>query len=469
MRKSKRKCPNCRRLEINIRKLRKENVATKMQLSDLEIKVAKLLKNSRTSSKPPSSDIVKPPNERRDKNNPRKTGGQPGHKKRDREPFSEKEIDKRHDLKAPNKCPDCGGELVKPDNDEPLVQQSVSLPEKPYLVHEIKRHPGYCAQCDKTHYKPMPEGFAKGQFFALDMQAEVAYLKSACHMSYTSIKKYLKEVRGISVSRGYLAKVVKHMTKSLEIPYEELRQILAGTSVLNIDETGWKENKAKRWAWVFCNSMFSFFKLSDSRASKVLEEILGPRFIGTIISDFFGAYRKYGNRWQQYCLAHLIREIIFLTTLPNKKTREFGKELLGYFKTLFDLWHDRKNMSRRKFLHQANKIVTNIIIATWRDDLSKDAQRIANRIVKNETSYFHFIKAKDVEPTNNEAERSLRALVIDRRITQGSRSQIGLTWTERIWTVINTCAKQARPTFDFLKKALNAKHHNRAAPSLLQA
>ncbi|MCK4786392.1 MAG: transposase [Desulfobacteraceae bacterium] len=90
-----------------------------------------------------------------------------------------------------------------------------------------------------------------------------------------------------------------------------------------------KENKGlKYWIWVFCTSMVSFFCIANSRGAKVLEEVLGKAYSGTIVSDFFSAYVKYANRLQQFCLAHLIRDIKFLTTLPDEADKRFGERLL---------------------------------------------------------------------------------------------------------------------------------------------
>jgi hypothetical protein len=108
--------------------------------------------------------------------------------------------------------------------------------------------------------------------------------------------------------------VIKRVNEALTTPYEELKEHIPTEPVLNIDETGWKDKGIKYWAWVLCTPLVSFFWIAKSRSCKVLEEILGETYDGTIVSDFFGAYIKYANKLQQFCLAHLIRDIKFLTT-----------------------------------------------------------------------------------------------------------------------------------------------------------
>src|SRR5262245_9389699 len=81
-------------------------------------------------------------------------------------------------------------------------------------------------------------------------------------------------------------------------------------------------------------------------------------------------------------------------------------------------------------------------------------------------SYFRFLTTPGVEPTNNLAEQAIRFVVIDRRITQGTRSERGNQWCERIWTVIATCSQQGRSVFEYLEAAVTAWFHGEEAPSL---
>ena len=72
-----------------------------------------------------------------------------------------------------------------------------------------------------------------------------------------------------------------------------------------------------------------------------------------------------------------------------------------------------------------------------------------------------------IEPTNNLAEQAIRFVVIDRHITQGSRSETGRRWLERIWTTIATCTQQGRSVFEFILEAVRANFHGEPAPKLV--
>jgi len=98
---------------------------------------------------------------------------------------------------------------------------------------------------------------------------------------------------------------------------------------------------------------------------------------------------------------------------------------------------------------------------------TRDAQRIAKRLRKHGAAYFEFITTPGMEPTNNRAEQAIRFVAIDRHITQGTRSDKGCEWSERIWTVLATCALQGRSAFDYLVEVVQAYFNGLPIPSLL--
>ncbi len=94
---------------------------------------------------------------------------------------------------------------------------------------------------------------------------------------------------------------------------------------------------------------------------------------------------------------------------------------------------------------------------------------MAARFRKHGSSYFTFLTSPGVEPTNNLTEQSIRHVVIDRRITQGTRGPVGRRWSERIWTSLATCAQQRRSAYAFLTDSVAAHFGRQALPSLLPA
>jgi transposase len=103
----------------------------------------------------------------------------------------------------------------------------------------------------------------------------------------------------------------------------------------------------------------------------------------------------------------------------------------------------------------------------YRVPKTKEAQNLANRFRKHGESYLRFITTPGIEPTNNIAEQAIRFVVIDRKITQGSRGETGQRWLERIWTALATCAQTGRSIITFLEESITAFFQGTTTPKLL--
>ena len=130
---------------------------------------------------------------------------------------------------------------------------------------------------------PFPEEVVKAGLFKERMTALVAYMKYVCHASFSTIRKFVRDVLGEKVSRGYLRKVLAKVTSSLNDPYEELLNRLPLETVVNADETGHKDNGDKFWTWVFKAELYVLFKIDKTRSTQVLIDVLGEEFNGVLV------------------------------------------------------------------------------------------------------------------------------------------------------------------------------------------
>jgi transposase len=457
-----------------IAELEAEVAALKAEVARLTELVAKLSKNSSNSSRPPSSDIVKPPkgtasNAKRRKK--RKIGGQPGHAKHEREPFGPDQIDdtRHYELGC---CPDCGGAVTRRRHRTRIVQQ-VELNPNPVEIVEHRAEGGWCRRCKRTVYAPLPAAVERGGLLGPELTALVGYLKGACHASFSTIRKYFRDVLKIRISRGQLAKVVRKVSEAIAPAYEALRAALPFEPRLNVDETGHKENGKGLWTWCFRAKLYTLFKIDPSRGSAVLIDVLGKEFNGVLGCDYFSAYRKYMKDFSievQFCLAHFIREVKFILTLPGERERVYAERLLEALRKLFAIIHRRDGMTEPSFERAMSRARENIIhAATWVPPRCKQAKNLAKRLIAHGDAYFRFITTPGLEPTNNLAEQAIRFCVIDRKITQGTRGAPGRRWSERIWTIIATCAQQGRSVLQYLRDAVRAHFNNQPIPTLCPA
>ena len=440
----------------------------------LEAKLASLTKNSANSSKPPSSDLVKPPKPGRGQRLPRRLrGAQPGHTKHERKPFAPEEVDEVCDHRA-DSCPECGGKLELLPEPAETVQQ-VEIVECPIWVTEHRSRVCRCPKCETEVAAPLPAEVAAAGLAGPRLTALVAHLKGACHCSYSTIQIFLHDVLGLQLSRGYLSKLCGKVATSVDPAYQDLLARLPAQDRLNVDETGHKENGKAMWTWCFRAPLYTLFKIDPSRGSEVLVKTLGLEFDGVLGCDYFSAYRKYMRLNEhvqvQFCLAHLIRDVRFLVEHPEPKNRAYGRRVLAALRELFAIVHRRAEYAsdadfRGALEDQGYEVWTQ---ATHRVPRTNEAHNLADRFDQHGEDYIRFITTPDVEPTNNLAEQAIRFVVLDRKVTQGTRSAAGRTWCERIWTVLATCTQQGQSAFNFLTDSVQALFSNTPPPKLAPA
>lgn len=467
MARSRRKhgCSRCARLEAQL-------AALAARVAELEAELAKAKKHSGNSSKPPSGDIVNPPRREKKPGRPRKRkiGGQPGHARHQREPFLREELDGEWIWSYPE-CPCCGGGL-RQEPQPARGLQHVELLDMPVRKEEHSSYAQWCPRCERTFVARFPEELRKAGLVGPRLTALVGFLKGACHMSYSTIRKFFRDVIRVPISRGMLRKLVGKVSASLEEPYEALCAMLPSEDRLNVDETGHKENGRRLWTWCFRAYLFTVYKISPSRGSDVLVDVLGKEFEGILGCDYFSAYRKYMSDFDallQFCLAHLIRDVKFLAGHPNRKSRAYGELLAEDLRRLFGVIHRRERYASPETFRRALEQARDQLVwdATRRCPFTREASNLADRFRENAESYFRFITEPNVEPTNNLAEQAIRFVAIHRRLTQGTRSEDGRRWCERMWTVIQTCGQQQRSVFEFLVAAVEAHFRCEPAPSLV--
>lgn len=469
-------CPKCVELTHRVEVLERHLGRVLHKLAEAEARVQKLQeqlagskKDSSNSSKPPSSDITMPP--KKPSLRRRRRGGQKGHPWHERPPFNPGDIDflKRH---APESCPQCGGPIEPlPTPEQVLVQ--VELVQKPTLVTEHRSGACRCHTCRQDFSQPIPPEIAAAGTFGPRLTAYVAYLKGACHASFSTIQKLLRETCGLRIARGTLVRLCQKVARSLQSPYDELLIQVRQQPLLNIDETSHRENGQWQWTWAFRAPQFTLFHIDPTRSAAALEEVLGDDFAGIIGSDYYSVYRRFlklhPRADAQFCLAHLVRDVKFLESLPDAADQQFGKELLAELKELFRLWHTPEQFAdqatfRAALVAQGQQLER---VATERAPDTRASRKVARRFEKHAQHYLRFTRVQGLEPTNNAAEQAIRHVVIDRHVTQGTRSPRGRAWCERIWTIIATCRQHGRDLLSFLEQSLLALLTDTPPPALM--
>jgi transposase len=195
---------------------------------------------------------------------------------------------------------------------------------------------------------------------------------------------------------------------------------------------------------------------------------------GVVVCDYYSANKKFINDCRilvQYCWAHLVRDIKFLTTLSYKAAQRWAEALLGILRKLFELWKTRRQRHPGRYQRMIEKWRKRFLQKVRKPPNHNEAWNIRDRFKgAGEKGYFLFLEREGVPPTNNGTEQAIRFVVIDRRVTQGTRSDAGMRFCERVWTVVATCNRHKRSEFQFFLDAIKATlNPNLPYPNLIPA
>ncbi len=453
------------------------------KIEGLELRIAKMQRDSSTSSKPPSSDITKPPKggsgSGSGSGKKLKPGGQPGHKKHERQWFKPEEVDRSWSYTVDGE--DCLEPIAEDDPDEDAwrVVQQIEWANRRLKIVEHRARRYRFISTGRIVVAPLPEGVRRGELLSPGTIGLIAYLKGACHLSYGSIRHFFMEVMGIELCVGLFCKAVAKTAQALKMPYEEVVNALPRQPVLGIDETGHRHMGQRCWTWCLQAPVsdedlgFTCFAIDASRGSGVVKELLGTDYAGVIVCDYFWAYRKCWEDMEhvqmQFCWSHLIRDLKFLMTLPALISQKYGGRVLKVVRRMFALWHRRFDLGEAYYRRGLQRARIDLLKSARSKSNHPEVRRLAQRLTSRYAdSYFTFMNYRGVAPTNNRTEQQIRFVVIDRKVTQGTKAPIGKQWCERIWTTLATCRQRGKQLYHFLVESIQAELGNRRCyPSLI--
>ncbi len=440
----------------------------------LKRKIAQLEKDSTNSSKPPSSDNPQDKNQQPNTDNQkkRKPGGQPGHKGSMRELIPVEEVDNLVHY-YPEKCNNCGKALPQDESanevGESFRWQVAEIePIKPFIT-EHQAHTTLC-ECGCQTSAALPEEILKSNF-GPRLASIIAYLAAVLHVSRRGTREFCETLLNINIALGSVQNLLEDTSGALEPVDKELKDALPKESVLNSDETGWRD----RWLWIFVASTFIYFQVAKTRSSKVLVDVLGMVYKGILCVDRWGAYTKYHKGLFQICWAHLKRDFFGILKVGEATQSDdaiaFAKTMEKLRKKLMAIWYRFKSgdISRPELIKKTRR-VRNAIKRCLKEHLRSEercVQNLAGKLYKRFDHLFTFIFHEGVEPTNNMAERGIRPAVQWRKVCFGNRSDNGAVLTSRLLTVTRTCWLQKRNPLEFLVAAITAHRSGQAAPSLI--
>jgi hypothetical protein len=424
---------------------------------------------SRTSSRPPSSDPPSAPPRRTRRPAGRSVGGQVGHEGHGRSLLPVEQVDHVVEVKPPV-CVQCGTPLLG-DDPAPARHQMAELPRIEPEVTEYRRHTLTCATCGTVTAAPWPAGMPRGSF-GPRTQAIVAYLAGRLGISQRDVAELLHTLFHLEVSLGSVAALEQQFSAAVAAPVAEAQAFVQQQSVVNADETGWREGLQRRWLWTAVTPLVSVFVVLATRGRTGAQALLGATFVVIVGSDRWGGYTWVDPARRQLCWAHLVRDFAAFVERGGEPAR-VGQALLDVSAQIFGLWQRVRDgtLPRRTFAREMGPLQAQVM-ALLADGTTLEhakTRRACQNILKLAPALWTFVTVEGVEPTNNAAERALRRAVVWRRRSFGTQSVEGSRFAERLLTVVTTLRQQERDVLDYLTVACTAALWEQPAPSLLPA
>lgn len=439
---------NMEALNLKIHKKDKEIADLKNRLLEYEMPE----KDSGNSSTPPSKERMKDEIIRRTKTlrkpSGKKPGGQEGHKghKLSCVAAPDEVIDD-----VPSYCTNCGESLADAERVLDYVSQVVSIPELKPVVKEIRHYVMVCKSCGKR-IRTAPRCRSNNVVYDASVKSLVVYLSVVQFLPYGRIASFLRDVLGLTPSEGSLVNWVNEAKRNAQPIVDKIKEYIMSSSVVGFDESGCYCNKRLDWAWIAQTVYYTLLFRAGGRGSKVLTDQFGDSVERMIaVTDRHSAYFALHFLNHQICLAHLLRELQYLSELDSQQD-----------------WSEKTADLFRKAIHERNTHPTDVIDkASWVDrldillkenlsHLDKKFDKLKRGLIKCRDYIFNFLEDPAIPSDNNASERGIRKLKIKLKNSCTFRSDYGADAFLELHSIVETAKKNNQTPFNAIQALFRA-------------
>src|SRR6266571_6643079 len=331
-------------------------------------------------------------------------------------------------------CPDCdlrlgGISLAR-------CREVIDVPPSPAVqVTEHRIFKGWCAGCQKWHEAPVAlqaEVLGQGRI-GVRLASTIAYLRTSLRLPLRQIRELLRTLHGFEVSLGEIVELLHRLSTHAQPALNSLLSEIRASPAVQADETGWREDGLNGYIWSVSTPTVRYYEYHHSRAGEVVKRLIGDEFAGVLGSDFYAGYNTHQGLHQR-CWVHFLRDIHDL-----KKLHPDDEELSRWAKAVKDVYEqavawagqqldpslsprqrDRVRVAQQHAFEQRLWKLCQPYVHT-----TAPQHTLCERVEQFLPELFVFVAVPGVPAHNNLAERSVRPLVIARKISGGSRSPSG--------------------------------------------
>jgi hypothetical protein len=294
----------------------------------------------------------------------------------------------------------------------------------------IKR---FCPHCQRWHSPKLDlRGQVLGQGrLGVRIVTLIAYLRTSLRLPIRRIQAYLRSMHQLQLSAGELVELLHQLRRTLQDDLSNLKQQARASPILHGDETSWRENGQNGYIWAFCtpgDDAVRYYHYDHSRGQAVLKRVLEGTFNGHLVSDFYCGYNAYAGKHQR-CWTHLLRDLHEL-----KQAHEKHADVLEWAQSVRALYdraqewlseHAAPSQEQRERAYVELSSASHGLGLQYAKASKHPCCALCKRLLRHEDELFQFVLVEGLSADNNLAERSIRPLVVIRKISGGSRSAEG--------------------------------------------
>lgn len=331
-------------------------------------------------------------------------------------------------------CPDChlrlgGISLAR-------VREVIEVPlPAPVEVTHHRIFKGWCGQCQQWHEAPVEfEGEVLGQGrLGVRLLSLIATLRSVMRLPVRQIRVLLSTLHGVQISTGEICEVLARLVITAQPLLDNLKEQLLTSPAVQADETGWREDGQNGYIWSFSTPTIRYYEYHHSRGGEIVKQVIGEDFRGVLGSDFYAGYHVHQGLHQR-CWVHFLRDVHDLKEAfpDDEQVRSWSKEVKDVYEQAV-AWaahgpdpHEPPRKQQQERATQQHGFEQRLwALCQPYVNTSVPQQTLCKRVARFLPELFVFVAIPGVPAHNNLAERSVRPLVIARKISGGSRSPKG--------------------------------------------
>lgn len=354
------------------------------------------------------------------------------------------QYDVRVDVDAPTRCPHCDSRSISTYSSQPATEHlQEDIIDGRYHVTLFTHPAARCRGC-RRWVQQAGSGEILGSRIGPNVRAMAVYLRNEIGVSYRKVSRAIKDLVGLNFTPAAIIGFEKLLSRQAEPIVTDIeKKIASAEGAVHADETYWTLDGNRAYYWVHTTEDFVHFEFETTRSGQVSRDILGEDFAGTLVTDCYSGYEAQAASAKQKCLAHLARTARDWQKLTDKRSAGFRffdrvvqwvKRGCKYAREQAQ-WSASTRRKHRKWLERELELLQRLKLK------HEKAITLQSRITKHADCWLVFVTDTRVPPTNNLAERTLRPLVIMRKICFGNRSREGGQRLARIMSVKDTARR----------------------------